>query len=105
MVIQKLLELTHGMWIYRNLTIHDAAKGVLAVQRKEKLLEEIQRQIELGGEDLAEEDKWMLEVNLGDLDEGCTGEYETYWLMAIKTAREHYRITNTGADGLMDYDA
>lgn len=105
MVIQKLLELTHGMWIYRNLTIHDAAKGVLAVQRKEKLMEEIQRQIELGGEGLAEEDKWMLEVNLGDLDEGCTGEYETYWLMAIKTAREHYRITNMEEDGLMDGDA
>ena len=31
-LIQKLLELTHGMWIYRNLTIHDSAKGVLAVQ-------------------------------------------------------------------------
>jgi hypothetical protein len=26
---------SHGMWIYRNLTIHDTAKGVLAVQRKE----------------------------------------------------------------------
>jgi hypothetical protein len=46
--------------------------------------------MELGGEGLAEEDHWMLEVNLGDLDEICTGEYETYWLMAIKTAREHY---------------
>ncbi len=94
-LIQKLLELTHGMWIYCKLTIHDSAKGVLAVQWQEKLLEGIQKQIELGGEELAEEDRWMLEVNLGDLDESCTGEYETYWLMAIKTAREHYRITTT----------
>jgi hypothetical protein len=37
-LIQKLLEITHGLWIYRNLTIHDSAKGVLAVQRREKLL-------------------------------------------------------------------
>jgi hypothetical protein len=91
-LIQKLMEITHGLWIYRNLTIHDSAKGVLAVQRREKLIDEIERQIALGGEGLAEEDRWMLEVNLGDLDEGSTGEYETYWLMAIKTAREHYRV-------------
>jgi hypothetical protein len=84
-LIQKLMEITHGLWIYCNLTIHDSAKGVLAVQRREKLLDEIERQIALGGEGLAEEDRWMLEVNLGDLDEGSTGEYETYWLMAIRT--------------------
>ncbi len=59
------------------------------------MLEEIQKQIELGGEELVEEDRWMLEVNLGNLNESCTEEYETYWLMAIKTAREHYRITIT----------
>jgi hypothetical protein len=84
-LIQKLMEITQGLWIYCNLTIYDSAKGVLAVQRREKLLDEIERQIALGGEGLAEEDRWMLEVNLGDLDEGSTGEYETYWLMAIRT--------------------
>jgi hypothetical protein len=91
-LIQKLLEITHGLWIYRNLTIHDSAKGVLAVGRREQLLKEIEKQIELGGDGLAEEDQWMLEVNLGDLDDGSTGEYEVYWLLAITTAREFYRI-------------
>ena len=91
-LILKLQEITHGMWIYRNLSIHDPSKEVLAVQRRESLLEEIEKQIELGGEGLAEEDKWMLEVNLGDLDEGSTGIYETYWLMAIETARARYNL-------------
>lgn len=90
-VIRKLTEITHGMWIYRNLTIHDRVKGVLAVSRQEQLMREIKKQIELGGDGLTEEDQWMLEVNLGDLDEGCTGEYKTYWLLAITTAREFFR--------------
>jgi hypothetical protein len=32
---------------------------------------------------LLEEDQWMLEVNLGDM-ENNTGEQEQYWLVAIK---------------------
>ena len=91
-LILKLQEITHGMWIYSNLSIHDPSKGVLAVQRKEALLEEIEKQIALGGDGLAEEDQWMLEVNLGDLDEGSTGTYETYWLMAIETARARFNL-------------
>jgi hypothetical protein len=79
------------MWIYRNLTIHDRVTGVLAVNRREQLMREIEKQIDLGGEGLAEEDQWMLEVKLGDLDGGCSGEYETYWLLAITTAREFFR--------------
>ncbi|KAL7504280.1 LOW QUALITY PROTEIN: hypothetical protein ACHAXN_001958, partial [Cyclotella atomus] len=48
-VIQKLLEITQGLWIYRNLTIHDSAKGVLTIGRREQPLKEIEKQIELGG--------------------------------------------------------
>jgi hypothetical protein len=46
----------------------------LAVGRREQLLRELEKQIELGGEGLAEEDQWMLEVDLGDLDDGSTGD-------------------------------
>ncbi len=94
-LVQKLLEMTHGMWIYRNLMIHDGVSGVLATSRKEKLQEAIEHQLELGGDGLREEDKWMMEVNLGDLSEG-TGERECYWLLAIQAAREHRRLTEQG---------
>ena len=90
-LVQKLLETTHGLWIYRNLMIHDGGSGVLAITRKEKLQEEIEHQLELGGDGLREEDKWMMEVNLGDLSEG-TGERECYWLLAVQAAREHRRL-------------
>jgi hypothetical protein len=90
-LVQKLLETTHGLWIYRNLMIHDGVSGVLATSWKEKLQEAIEHQLELGGEGLREEDKWMMEVNLGDLSDG-TGERECYWLLAIRAARERRRL-------------
>ena len=34
-------------------------------------------------EELAEEDKWLLEVNLGGLPE-TSGEEQEYWLLAVK---------------------
>ena len=93
-LVQKLLETTHGMWIYRNLMIHDGVSGVLATSRKEKVQEKIEHQLELGVEGLREEDKWIMEmeVNWGDLSDG-TGERECYWLLVIQAAREHKRLT------------
>jgi hypothetical protein len=50
LLITQLLELTHGLWIYRCLVIHDPDTGVLAIRRKEALQLEIEKQIALGGE-------------------------------------------------------
>ncbi len=48
--------------------------------------------MELGEAGLLEEDNWMLEVNLGNL-ESTSGEQEQYWLVAIKAAREAATLT------------
>jgi hypothetical protein len=42
--------------------------------------------MELGESVLLEEDQWMLEVNMRNL-ENTLGEQEEYWLLAIKAAR------------------
>ena len=61
--------------------------GILATERKEKLQSEIETQIQLGGEGLEPEDRFLLEINLEDL-ETSSGETQEYWLMAILAARE-----------------
>ncbi len=66
-LILKLLETTHGQWIYQNVQIHDNVAGTQATLRKEAILKEIEEQMELGDAGLLKEDHWMLEVNLGDL--------------------------------------
>jgi hypothetical protein len=85
-LILKHLKATHGQWIYRNIQIHDAVAGTQAILRKEAIQWEIEEQMELGEAGLLEEDHWMMEVNLGDMETN-TGEKEEYWLVAIKAAR------------------
>ncbi len=48
--------------------------------------------MELGEAGLLEEDNWMLEVNLSNL-ESTSGEQEQYWLVAIKANREAATLT------------
>jgi hypothetical protein len=55
--------------------------------KKEELLLEIERQWDLGDVGLLEEDKYLAEVNLGNL-ETTSGERQHYWLLAIKTAQK-----------------
>jgi hypothetical protein len=43
--------------------------------------------MEMGTTGLLEEDQWMMEVNLGDM-ENSSGEREEYWLLAIQATWE-----------------
>ncbi len=95
-LILKLLEATHGQWLYRNVQIHDSVAGTQATCRKEEIRQEIEEQMEMGTNGLLDEDLWMMEVNLGDL-ETTSGEQEEYWLVAIRAAREAATLTRQRA--------
>jgi hypothetical protein len=59
--------------------------------RKAEIRRELEYQLMLGGEGVAEEDEYLLEINLDDLD-NSTGEDQIYWLMALQTARKAWQI-------------
>ncbi len=56
-LVIKLLEATYGQWLYRCVQIHDKVTGTRVTARKEEILQEIERQLELGTEDLLDEDQ------------------------------------------------
>jgi hypothetical protein len=86
-LVIKLLEITHGQWLYRNVVVHHRTAGDLVTRRKEEIREALEEQIELGEEGLAEEDMFVLEINLDELD-NSTGEDQIYWLLSLQAARE-----------------
>jgi len=90
-LVTRLLEVTHGQWLYRNVQVHDRITGTLATQQKEELQMEIERQQELGTERLLEDDCYLAEYNLGGLED-TSGIRETYWLLAIQAEREASRL-------------
>ena len=89
--IIKLLETTHGQWLYRCVQVHDRISGIQATHRKEELQMAIKAQQDMGWEGLLEEDQYLVEVNLEDL-EHTSGKRHEYWLVAIQAAREASRL-------------
>jgi hypothetical protein len=63
-LITRLLEITHGQWLYQNYIVPDSVSGTIATAEKEELLVEIEHQRELGDAGLFEEDKYLAKVNL-----------------------------------------
>ena len=59
----------------------------MVTRRKEEIREALDEQIELGEEGLAEEDMFLLEINLDELD-NSTGVDQIYWLLSLQAARE-----------------
>ena len=91
-LITKLLEATHGQWLYRCVQTHNTISGTNATMRKEQLQREIERQLDMDiGGDWEREDRYLAEVNLEDL-ESTSGANQEYWLLAIRTAREASRL-------------
>ena len=76
-LVTKLLEVTHGQWLYRNIQVHDKISCTLVTLRKEELQLEIEWQQELGTAGLLDEDCHLVECNLEDLEDS-SGATETY---------------------------
>ncbi len=89
----KLLEMTHGQWLYRCVQIHNKVIGTRIIAPKEGIQCKIERQLEIGMEDLLDVDQYLAEVNTNDLKSGSR-ECQEYWLLAIRAARKaglHWR--------------
>jgi hypothetical protein len=86
-LITQLLQVVHTQWIYQCVLVHDRNTGTLILQHKEELIKEIEYQLTLGADSLAEEDRFLLECNFDDLAM-TVGEFQEYWLLAIRAARE-----------------
>ena len=67
-MVVKLPEATHGQWLYPNIQARDSVTGRQPVLRKEELQREIEEQMELEAKHLDDQDKYLLEINLCDLD-------------------------------------
>ncbi len=85
-LVIRLLEVTHGQWIYRNNQVHDEAQGTLRTQKKEQLQRDIEEQMELGFEGFLEMDRPLANIPLEEL-ECCGGKRQEYWLLAVRAAQ------------------
>ena len=83
--------MVHTQWIYRCILVHDRTTGVLISTHKADLLKEIKHQLSLRPDDLAKEDRFLLECNFVDIT-STTREAQGYWLLEIQAARVALQI-------------
>ena len=86
-LVSKLLEMTHAQWIFRCISKHHRTKGSLVMKANEDLLCEIERQLDMGVDCVADKDKWMLEVDPVQLA-NFSLEEKQYWLYEVEAARQ-----------------
>jgi hypothetical protein len=91
------LQVTHCQWIYRCVLVHDRSTGTLVSAHKEELMREIEYQLELKEEGLAEDDKFLLECNFDELAT-MNDEHQEYLILGIQAAREVCRLCATARD-------
>ncbi len=75
--ITQLLQVTHSQWIYRCVLVHNQTTGTLILAHKNELLKEIDHQLALGPEGMAEKDRFLLECNFEDMV-STSGEQQEY---------------------------
>ena len=78
--------------------VHDAVSGTLTNQKKERLRQRIIEYLDTAEDEMAEDDKYLLDIDVGKLDE-TSGETQEIWLMALETAVEASRLRKRRMDG------
>jgi hypothetical protein len=96
-LITQLLQVTHCQWINRCILVHNRSTSTLVSAHKKELMKEIEYQLELGEERLAEDDKFLLECIFDELAT-TNGEHQEYWILGIQAAREVCRLRATARD-------
>ena len=85
--VSKLLAMTHSQWLFRVITKHHRTKGTLVLARKEDMLKEIERQLDMGVDAIADEDWWMLEMDVDHLWDTSLVEQQ-YWIHVVEAAQQ-----------------
>jgi hypothetical protein len=85
-LVGKLLTISHTQWLYRNFSLHNKVNGHLRLTHQTEVLEEIARLSTTRPEDIPEESRFLLEVEMVTLDTTSIAHQE-YWITAMKAAR------------------
>ncbi len=91
--INKILQLTHLQWVYRNISLHDKCQGYLHNKQFEDLLREVLDLSDLSPGNIPESCRFLLEINFTDLASTCL-ETQRYWTLAVNAALMGQQLKN-----------
>jgi hypothetical protein len=84
-LITKLLKISHSQWLYRNFSLHNKVNGHLRLTHQVTVLEEIARLSTCNPDEIPEECRFLLDVEMTSLDDTSLAQQE-YWVSAMSAA-------------------
>ena len=93
--ISKLLQISHSQWLFRNITLHDTARGVKKLEKKREVLREVARLSTVEAHEIQMESQFLLEIDFGALARSPL-ERQAYWVSTMQAAWKAGR-RNAGA--------
>ena len=96
--VTKLLEISHGQWLYRNFSLHNKVKGHLALTEQAAVLSEIATLACSKPEDVPPISRFLLELEVGRLDAQSLAQ-QKYWVTAMKAALKAGRRSSPQTKG------
>ena len=84
-LVSKLLDMSHSQWLFRNFSLHNKVKGHLHLSHQAEVLAEIAILATKRPEDIPVESKFLLELEVVDLDRSPLSQQE-YWVAAMRAA-------------------
>ena len=82
----KLLQISHSQWIYRNFTLHERRRGLLALKAREQVLTDIRNLMDTDPEEVPAASRYLLELDFSHLADSVN-EDQAYWVVAVKAAK------------------
>lgn len=93
--LQRILHITHGQWIYRNVSRHHSKHGLLKDLERQSLLREIEQFLSVSPEEVPEESRFLLEIDFQSIRTAAT-ECQSYWVHAMRAAVKAGRRVQSG---------
>jgi hypothetical protein len=84
-LITKLLNISHSQWLYRNFSLHNKINGHLRLTHQVTVLEEIARLSNCNPEEIPEECRFLLDIEMAFIDDAPLAQQE-YWVAAMTAA-------------------
>ena len=82
---RRLLDITHGQWLYRNISLHNRSSGLLLKQKQADITQAVAHLADSDPADIPEESKFLLEIDPVSLSQSPV-EQKQYWVAAMAAA-------------------
>jgi hypothetical protein len=84
--VERLVNISHSQWLYRNFTLHHYAKGYLRQRAEKEIIEEAERLADTRPSEIPPEYNYLLELPQW-LQQSSSAAYKTYWVLAMRAAK------------------